>query len=193
VRWKDAALSEVTGAELVGGGDDGCPHGAVLVRALRPGQTARGVDPKGEAHYDIMAAVSTLFRVVIAACAAASLMVAQSLSFESYRSKVEPIFSKKRPDHARCVVCHSASHSAFHLQPLAAGATTWTEAQSRENFKSVKSLVNVKDPMKSPILVHPLAHEAGGDEFHSGGVQFKDKNDQDWKTIADWVRSAATK
>jgi hypothetical protein len=142
-----------------------------------------------------MAAVSMtiLARVALAVSVAGSLAVAQSLSFETYRTKVEPIFLKKRPEHARCVVCHSVSHSAFHLQPLDTGATTWTEAQSRENFKSVKGLVNVKDPMKSPILRHPLAHDAGGDDHHGGGEQFKTKADPDWKTIADWIRTARVK
>jgi hypothetical protein len=137
--------------------------------------------------------VSILARVAIATSLAASFALAQSLNFETYRSKVEPIFLKKRPEHARCVVCHSASHSAFHLQPLDAGATTWTEAQSRENFKSVKTLVNVKNPMKSPLLKHPLAPDAGGDGQHGGGEQIKTKEDPDWKTIADWVRSASVK
>jgi hypothetical protein len=117
----------------------------------------------------------------------------QSPKFETYRANVEPIFLKKRPEHARCVVCHSVSHSKFHLQPLDPGATTWTEAQSRENYKSVITLVNVKDPMKSPILVHPLAHDAGGDEHHGGGDQFQSKSDPDWKIMADWVRSARAK
>lgn len=140
-----------------------------------------------------MAAVSILARVLIVLSVASTLAMAQSLSFEEYRAKVEPVFLKKRPEHARCVVCHSASHSAFHLKPLDEGATTWTEAQSRENYKSVKGLVNVKNPMKSLILIHPLAHEAGGDEHHGGGDQFKSKDDPDWKIIADWVRTAKAK
>ena len=35
--------------------------------------------------------------------------------------------------------------------------------------------------------MHPLAHEAGGDEFHSGGRQFLSKDDPDWKAMAAWV------
>jgi hypothetical protein len=41
---------------------------------------------------------------------------------------MEPIFLKKRPDHARCAACHTASASNFKLQPLDPGATTWTES-----------------------------------------------------------------
>ena len=37
---------------------------------------------------------------------AAGSLAAQSLDFEIYRTRVEPIFIKKRPGHARCVACH---------------------------------------------------------------------------------------
>jgi hypothetical protein len=37
------------------------------------------------------------------------------------------------------------------------------------------------------MLIHPLAPEAGGDLFHSGGRQFESKNDPDWKILAQWL------
>ncbi len=112
-----------------------------------------------------------------------------SLDFETYKTTVEPIFAKKRPGHARCVACHSASNNAFKLQPLAEGAT-WTDEQSRRNFESVSKLVNASNPQASKLLMHPLAHEAGGDEFHSGGRQFLSKDDPDWKALAAWAGAA---
>lgn len=114
------------------------------------------------------------------------LATAQPLDFETYKKTVEPIFAKKRVGHARCVACHSASNNAFRLQPLAEGST-WTEEQSRRNFESVSKLVNPANPQASRLLMHPLAHEAGGDEFHSGGRQFLSKDDPDWKAIAAWI------
>ena len=30
-----------------------------------------------------------------------------SLDFEAFKSRVEPIFLKKRPDHVRCYFCHA--------------------------------------------------------------------------------------
>ncbi len=128
-------------------------------------------------------------RVFLAAVAIAAISSAQSLSFEIYRSRVEPIFLKHRPNHARCAACHTASASNFKLEPLVPGADTWTEAQSRKNFDVVSRLVIAGDPSKSRLLIHPLAPEAGGDDFHGGGHQFDSKDDPDWKTIADWVRS----
>jgi len=119
---------------------------------------------------------------------AAGVTAAESLDFEVYRTKVEPIFLKKRPGHARCVACHEANNSGFKLQPLADGSTAWTEEQSHKNYESVVKLVNPGNPMKSKLLLHPLAHEAGGDLFHNGGRQFASQKDPDWETIADWVK-----
>jgi hypothetical protein len=126
----------------------------------------------------------------VAGALMAPLAAAQSLDFETYRTKVEPVFLKKREGRARCVVCHSASNSAFRLEPLTAGSTSYTEEQSRKNFVFVSNLVKPGDPAKSRLLTHPLAQEAGGDEGHGGGQQFVSKDDPDWKAMADWVAKA---
>jgi hypothetical protein len=115
-----------------------------------------------------------------------------SLDFGYYRTHVEPLFLKKRPSHARCVVCHAGSTNAFHLQPLPAGSSTWTEEQSRRNFEIVSRLVTPGDPASSRLLLHPLSPTAGGDAFHSGGRQFASRDDPDWQVLADWVRSSKT-
>jgi hypothetical protein len=126
------------------------------------------------------------FAILMVVASVAQLAIAQTLDYEVFKTTVEPVFAKKRPGHARCVACHSAANNAFKLQPLAEGAT-WTEEQSRRNFESVSKLVNKTNPKASLILMHPLAHEAGGDEFHSGGRQFLSKDDPDWKAIAAWI------
>lgn len=120
----------------------------------------------------------------------AAPLMAQTLDFETYRTKVEPIFLKKRPTHARCVVCHEGTRTALRLQALPEGQKTWTLEQSRLNFESVSKLVNSKDVMSSTLLMHPLAQAAGGHEFHSGGRQFATQSDPDWKILADWARGA---
>jgi hypothetical protein len=126
------------------------------------------------------------FAILMVVASVAQLAIAQTLDYEVFKTTVEPVFAKKRPGHARCVACHSAANNAFKLQPLAEGAT-WTEEQSRRNFESVSKLVNKTNPKASLLLMHPLAHEAGGDEFHSGGRQFLSKDDPDWKAIAAWI------
>jgi YVTN family beta-propeller protein len=75
------------------------------------------------------------------------------------------------------------------LETLAPGASNWTLELSNLNFqKSVRWLVVPGDPYASKLLIHPLAPEAGGDAFHSGGRQFASQDDSDWVAMADWVR-----
>src|SRR5215472_13001084 len=112
-----------------------------------------------------------------------------TFDFDFFKSKVEPIFLKERPGHARCYACHSDPNRVFHLERLPAGATEWTDEQSLRNFQTVTRLVAPGDPRSSLLLIHPLAPEAGGDAFHSGGRQFETQNDPDWLTIAEWVRN----
>ena len=109
-----------------------------------------------------------------------------TLDYLTYKTVVEPIFVTRRAGHARCVACHSGANNAFRLQPLPEGSA-WTDEQSHMNFEFVRRLVNSSDPAKSRLLLHPLAHEAGGDDFHSGGRQFLSKSDPDWKAIASWA------
>ena len=60
----------------------------------------------------------------------------------------------------------------------------------RQNFATISKLVNAGEPDTSRLLLHPLAPEGGGDVYHSGGRQFADKNDPEWKAIAAWVNGA---
>jgi hypothetical protein len=130
------------------------------------------------------------FTKIAAVLLLTTIASAAGLDFETYRSRVEPIFLKKRPGHARCITCHEANSSAFHLEALGPGATTWTEEQSRRNFENVSRLVVPGNPAASKLLLHPLSPDAGGDYFHSGGRQFASKQDEEWKTIAAWVSAA---
>ena len=117
---------------------------------------------------------------------------AHGLSFQAFKSRIEPIFLKNRPGHARCYDCHSEYNRNFHLEKLSPGAANWTASQSQRNFQNILEQVAPGDPASSRLLIHPLAPEAGGDPFHSGGYQFQSQNDPDWLTIAEWVRSART-
>jgi YVTN family beta-propeller protein len=110
------------------------------------------------------------------------------LSFEFFKTRVQPIFLKNRPEHARCYGCHILSNRIFHLEPLSPGSTDWTDQQSQRNFQSALELVDPGNPASSRLLLHPLAPEAGGDPFHSGGRQFASQNDPDWVVMAEWVR-----
>ena len=110
--------------------------------------------------------------------------------FGFYRSRVEPIFLTKKEGHTRCVVCHEGASNNFHLERLGPGANAWTEEQSRRNFAMVQNLINPGDPETSLLTLHPLAPEAGGHAFHSGGRQFESRSDKDWETLVAFVIGA---
>jgi hypothetical protein len=124
------------------------------------------------------------------ALASAAVSEAATLDYDYFKSKVQPIFIAKRPGHAPCVMCHAEANNMLRLQRLPHGQT-WSEEDTRKNFDTVSKIVEAADdPLQSKILIHPLAPEAGGDPFHSGGRQFADKDDPNWKIIADWARGA---
>jgi hypothetical protein len=75
-----------------------------------------------------------------------------TLDYEFFKTKVEPIFLKKREGHTRCYVCHEESNNAFRLEKLPTGAAFWTEEQSRKNFVTVSGLVVPGDPANSRLL-----------------------------------------
>jgi hypothetical protein len=110
-----------------------------------------------------------------------------SLNYDFFKTEVQPIFLAKRPGHARCVSCHGGPTAAvLVLQPLSPGSTTWNEEESRKNFDAVR-LVVAPGNLQSPLLIHPLAEEAGGDFFHSGGKHFNSQNDPEWQILKAWV------
>src|ERR1700676_3771456 len=89
-----------------------------------------------------------------------------SLDYDFFKTRVEPIFLKKRfPDHARCYTCHEVSRHGggpLSLERLSPGMSSWTEEQSRTNFQVVSKLVTPGNPLTSLFLLMPLAAEAGG-------------------------------
>jgi len=135
-------------------------------------------------------AVSVSFALFAAINATAAEV---SLDYEYYKTRVEPVFLNKRDDHARCFVCHIDTNNAFKLQKLAGKSKAWTDEESRKNFAMVSALVTPGSPDKSHLLMYPLAPEAGGSIYHSGGRQFSSKNAPEWKTMAAWVNGATLK
>jgi hypothetical protein len=117
---------------------------------------------------------------------------APQLDYEFFKTRVEPIFLKKRSeDHARCYVCHQVMRHGggpLSLDMLPTGASFWTEEQSRHNFEIVSKLVVPGNPSLSLFLRMPLAPEAGGlADTHQGGRQFASEDDPDWKNMRAWV------
>jgi hypothetical protein len=131
-----------------------------------------------------------LIGALTASISIALAQIPPKLDYEFFKSRVEPVFLTKRPDHARCYVCHVESNNAFRLERLLPAAHAWTDEQSRRNFEMVAILVNPGDPDTSWLLLHPLGPEGGGDVFHSGGRQFLSKRDPAWRILAAWVNGA---
>ena len=114
------------------------------------------------------------------------------LDYEFFKTRVEPIFLKKRSDeHVRCYVCHQVSHHGggpLSLEMLPPGKSFWTEEQSRRNFETVSKLVVPGNPSLSLLLRMPMAPEAGGlADTHQGGRQFASEEDPDWNNMKAWV------
>ena len=114
------------------------------------------------------------------------LQPASGLDFDAFKATVQPLLTEKRPGHARCITCHSTG-TAFRLIRLPAGRTAYTEEESRKNFEAASRMVRPGGPLKSLLTLMPLAHEAGGTEFHPGGKHWDSQSDAEWKALAAWV------
>jgi hypothetical protein len=134
----------------------------------------------------ILASYAWMLAVWLAQAPSTPPPAASSLDFEFFKTRVQPIFLAARPGHARCYACHWQG-TPMRLQPLSPGSATWNEEESRKNFEAVARMVT-SDPLKSPLLLHPLATEAGGDLYHSGGKHWTSKDAPEWQTLASWVR-----
>ena len=114
------------------------------------------------------------------------------LDYDTFKTRVQPVLLAPRAGLVRCVTCHAGKvGTRLRLEPLAEGAATWTEEQSRKNFATVSSLVVPGLPMSSRLLLHPLDRQAGGDPFHGGGKHWRDQTDPEWQAMAAWVRGVA--
>ena len=112
-----------------------------------------------------------------------------SLSYEYFKTKVQPIFVAKRPGHARCIACHG-SGTPLRLQPLPPGSASWNEEDSRKNFQAVQR-VALPGNLQSRLLVHALEEQAGGDFYHNGGKHFTSQNDPEWQVLKGFVMGQA--
>ena len=112
-----------------------------------------------------------------------------ALDYEFFKARIQPVFTTKRDGNARCVSCHTFG-TPMRLQPLAPGAATWSDDDSRKNFELLKSRVVAGKPEISRLLRHPLAESAGGDPHHDGGKHWKTTDDPEYQALAAWVRGA---
>jgi hypothetical protein len=136
----------------------------------------------------LLGALLTLFptSATLRAQAPSGASAASALDFEYYRTRVEPILLAKREGNVRCATCHTKG-TPMRLQELSPGATTWNEKQSRQNFQVIVSRVVPHSINNSKFLLHPLASEAGGTFYHSGGKHWNSFLNPEWQVLAHWV------
>jgi hypothetical protein len=115
---------------------------------------------------------------------------ASSLDFEIFKTRVLPILTTARKGNARCVACHARGGGNSFLEPLSPGASAYTEEQARRNFERVQRLVTPGEPLKSLLLLNPLAEEAGGSHWHGGGKHWASRDNPEWQALAAWVGSS---
>ena len=117
---------------------------------------------------------------------------APTLDYEMFKTKVQPILMSARKGNARCMACHATGGGNSYLEQLPSGATAYTEEQTRRNFDRVSRLVTPGQPLKSILLLNPLAETAGGSHWHGGGKHWQSQTDAEWQTLATWVRTSGT-
>ena len=114
------------------------------------------------------------------------------LDFEFFQTCVQQIFLNKREGRMECVHCHGGGTRGF-ARTLPEGRAFWGLEESRRNFEVLRRYVEPGYPLSSRFLTHPLAPEAGGDAFHSGGRRWFSQDDPEWQMLAAWVRGEDTR
>ena len=114
---------------------------------------------------------------------------ASSLDFETFKGRVLPILISPRKGNARCVACHARGNAISFLEPLTPGADAYTDEQARRIFDRIQRVVVPGQPEKSPLLMNPLAEEAGGSHWHSGGKHWTSQSHPEFDVLVAWVRS----
>ncbi len=113
------------------------------------------------------------------------------LDFQFFRTCVQQIFLNKREGRMECVHCHGSGPRNF-AREIPEGRVFWNLEESLQNFEVIRRYVEPEYPLRSRLLTHPLAPEAGGDHFHSGGRRWLSQDDPEWRMLAAWVRGEET-
>jgi cellulose synthase operon protein C len=114
-------------------------------------------------------------------------------SFRQFEARIEPILDKKYGivQDQSCMSCHSQVRESgqFHLIPPDSEGR-FSQAKLYANYLSCVEFLNLRDIVKSPILLEPLnPQSAGFSVVHPGGALWLDRRDPDYRTIAAWAQS----
>src|SRR5438105_15937103 len=81
-------------------------------------------------------------------------LVQSSLDYETYRTRIEPIFLKQRQSGVRCYDCHSVLATCLRLETLSPGNSVWTTEQSRRNYEVICQLITPFDALNSGMQMY---------------------------------------
>jgi hypothetical protein len=95
------------------------------------------------------AAALGIAAVAIGASQAAPAPVA-GLDYEMFKTKVAPIFMKKRAGHSPCVVCHTGANNFLRLEELAPGQAAWNDEQLGKMYTSISRIGDAREPAREP-------------------------------------------
>lgn len=106
-----------------------------------------------------------------------------TLSFEQFDQAIEPILVRHGCDAGGD--CHGGGiRGSLRLSPTAA-------KDARFDFSQVTLQVSAASPEASPILLEPLALDAGGTPH--GVKPFATTSDPDYQTIRQWILAGVTR
>jgi hypothetical protein len=116
-----------------------------------------------------------------------------------FRCRVQPLLTKNCSNFA----CHgdgARPFTVFARNRLRLGGTEsernafLSEDERAYNYRAASAMVDAEHPDESPLLLKPLAEEAGG-WFHGAteleqGLDVFDGRDGEWMVISDWAHGA---
>src|SRR5712692_2685736 len=126
-----------------------------------------------------MSMISFAVLVALTSTSRPAAQAVPSPDFEFFKSRVEPIFLKKRPGHARWYFCHvvgsgaNAADTVFHLEKLSPGLSPTARNRQRYRLRSPAACLPLPAcpqprPTAAPFLPHPSARRQPGTERSAG-------------------------
>jgi hypothetical protein len=113
-----------------------------------------------------------------------------ALDFEFFRTCVQQVFANPREGQIRCSSCHTGGIIGF--APVAQRGGTWSDEEAKRAFQSISRLIIPGNPEQSRFLLKPLHPDGGGSYAHNGPRRWPNREDPEWRMLADWVRGKRT-
>lgn len=114
----------------------------------------------------------------------------RELDFDFFRSCVQQVFATPREGQIRCSNCHAGGIIGFAPAPQKGSA--WSDEEARRAFQLISRLILPGNPEQSRFMLKPLHPDGGGSYAHNGPRRWPNREDPEWRMLADWVRGTRT-